>query len=84
MPEVMFINEGSVFREILELVEGLRKQWSIDIMFVKNRDVGDKAQTVGDMVRVGDLSNRMQQELARLGFNKGTFPRNKCSFLIDW
>ena len=81
MPRAMFIDEGSVFEEILELVDRVVKEWNVDIVFVKNLDVSDKAKAVGDMIRVMDLNERNRQEIARLGFSEESFPFEPESFV---
>ena len=81
MPRAMFIDEGSVFDEILELVDRIREEWNVDVAFVKNTDVSDKAQALGDMIRVKDLNERNRQEIKRLGFSEDSFPFEPESFV---
>ncbi len=73
MPRIMFIDEGSVFEEIWQLVEQVKKQWQLDLTVVKNTDVSEKAKKLGDMIRVADLNQRNQEEVARLGFEDEYF-----------
>jgi len=51
MPKAMFIDEGHVFEEILELVEDVKTHWNIEVAVVKNTDVSDRAQNIGDEIR---------------------------------
>jgi phosphoadenosine phosphosulfate reductase len=80
-PVAMFIDEGYVFEEILELVDQLRNEWKIEVSFVKNRDVSDKAKSVGDMIRVADLNERNRQEIEKLGFTYESFPFEPESYI---
>ena len=81
LPKAMFIDEGHVFEEILQLVDGVKSQWDVDVTIVKNTDVSDKAQNVGDLIRVADLNQRNQQEIERLGFTEDTFPFEPESYV---
>lgn len=81
MPRAMFIDEGSVFDEIHELIEQVREEWDVDVAFVKNTDVSDKARNPGDMIRVEDLNERNRHEVLRLGFKEESFPFEPESFI---
>ena len=81
MPRAMFIDEGSVFDEIHELIEQVREEWDVDVAFVKNTDVSDKAKKPGDMIRVEDLNERNRHEVLRLGFKEESFPFEPESFI---
>jgi phosphoadenosine phosphosulfate reductase len=81
MPGAMFIDEGHVFEEILELVGIVRKEWKIEVDFLKNTDVSDKANKVGDVIRVSDLNNRNRQEIEKIGFKGDTFPFEPESYV---
>jgi phosphoadenosine phosphosulfate reductase len=80
-PGAMFIDEGCVFEEILELVDQVSNEWKIEVSFVKNRDVSDKAKKVGDMIRVADLNERNRQEVEKLGFTDESFPFEPESYI---
>ena len=81
MPGAMFIDEGHVFEEILELVDRVKREWNVEVSFVKNTDVSDKAQKVGDLVRVANLNERNQQEIEKLGFAEEAFPFEPESYV---
>jgi phosphoadenosine phosphosulfate reductase len=81
IPRAMFIDEGYVFEEILQLVERIRKKWDIEVAFVKNKDVSEKAGKVGDMIRVADLNERNKQEIKKLGFTEDSFPFEPESYV---
>ena len=72
-PKAMFIDEGHVFEEILELVNIVRREWDIDVAIIKNTDVSEKADNLGDAIRVADLNERNRRELEKLGFTEDTF-----------
>ena len=73
MPRAMFIDEGSVFGEIFELVNLVKDEWNVDVINVKNTDISAKAQQVGDIIKVADLNERNRIELEKLGFTEETF-----------
>jgi len=81
MPRAMFIDEGHVFEEILDLVNRLKTEWNVELCVVKNTDVSDKAKKVGDLIRVADLNERNRQEIKKLGFNEDAFPFEPESFV---
>jgi phosphoadenosine phosphosulfate reductase len=73
LPKAIFIDEGHVFEEILALVDLVKNEWSVELAVVKNTDVSDKAQQVGDLIRVAGLNERNRQEIEKLGFTGDTF-----------
>lgn len=81
LPRAMFIDEGHVFEEILDLVDQVKKAWNVDVCIAKNTDVSDKAQNVGDLIRVADLNERNQQEIQRLDYNEDSFPFEPESYV---
>jgi phosphoadenosine phosphosulfate reductase len=81
LPAAMFIDEGHVFTEILELVERVKTLWNVDVHVVKNTDVSEKAQNVGDPIRVADLNERNRLEVEKLDFTDDTFPFEPESFV---
>jgi phosphoadenosine phosphosulfate reductase len=58
MPKCMFIDEGYVFEEIWDIFNQLKEEWGLDARIAKNTDVSDKAEKVGDMVKVSSLNER--------------------------
>lgn len=81
VPKAMFIDEGYVFEEILQLVDRVKSKWNVDVAIVKNTDVSHKAQNVGDLIRVAALNQRNRQEIERLGFTEDTFPFEPESYV---
>jgi len=73
MPKAMFIDEGHVFEEIMELVKQVKTQWKIEVEVVKNVDVSDKAQSIGDLIQVADLNDRNRMEIDKLGYSESSF-----------
>ncbi|WP_456474171.1 phosphoadenosine phosphosulfate reductase family protein [Candidatus Pyrohabitans sp.] len=80
MPECMFINEGSVFEEVLDYVERMRREWDLVIHEVKNEDVLRQVTKVGDIVHVAKLNERNRKELEKIGFRGESFVFNPESF----
>ena len=81
IPRTMFIDEGHVFEEIIELVNKVKDKWGVEVSIIKNRDVSDKAKFVGDTIRVDDLNERNRKEIERIGFNEDTFLFEPESFV---
>jgi len=81
MPKCMFIDEGYVFEEIWDIVNQLKKEWDLDVRIAKNTDVSDKAEKVGDMVRVSELNERNRKEIEILEFQDAEFPFEPESFV---
>ncbi len=80
MPECVFINEGSVFEEVLAYVDRMREEWNLVIHEVKNEDVLSQVEKVGDVVYVSKLNERNRRELERIGFRGESFVFNPESF----
>jgi len=80
IPDCMFIDEGYVFEEILELVDQLEKDWNLTIHRVKNTDVS-RDRKVGDMVKVSELNERNRMEIQKLGFEEEEFPFEPESYV---
>jgi len=81
LPKAMFIDEGHVFEEILALVDQVKNKWNVELSVVKNSDVSDKVQKVGDLIRVADLTERNRQEIQKLGFAEKAFPFEPESYV---
>jgi phosphoadenosine phosphosulfate reductase len=81
MPRCMFIDEGYVFDEIWDVVHKLKKEWNLKVEVVKNRDVSDKAKSVGDMVKVKSLDERNRSEINKIGFEDEEFPFEPESYV---
>lgn len=81
LPRAMFIDEGDVFEEILELVDRVRTEWNVEVAVVKNTDVSDRAQKLGDIIQVADLNERNRQEIKKLGFTGESFPLELESYV---
>ena len=81
IPRAMFIDEGHVFEEIFRIVEQVRKKWKIDVTFVKNTDVSDKAKQVGDLISVADLNEANKSEIKKIGFAEEHFAFEPESFI---
>ncbi|RLI01629.1 adenylyltransferase, partial [Candidatus Bathyarchaeota archaeon] len=73
MPEVIFINEGDVFEEIVEFIDDVGKKWNLKVVEVKNEDVLRQVKKVGDVIKVSKLNQRNQAELKRIGFEGKEF-----------
>lgn len=81
MPRCMFIDEGYVFEEIWDIFHKLKKEWGLDVVIAKNTDVSDKAEKVGDMIRVSSLNERNRKEIALLEIEDEEFPFEPESFI---
>jgi phosphoadenosine phosphosulfate reductase len=81
MPICMFIDEGDVFNEIWDIVNKLQKEWNLDVRVAKNTDVSNKAQKLGDMIKVSELNERNRKEIEKIGFEGKEFPFEPESFV---
>ncbi|MEW5986638.1 MAG: phosphoadenosine phosphosulfate reductase family protein [Chloroflexota bacterium] len=82
MPKCLFINEGSIFDEIHEFKDWLAEEWGLTIDEVHNSNVSQAAGgVIGAPVRVADLDERNQMEVARLGYKEETFPYEPESYV---
>ena len=81
MPRAMFIDEGLVFEEIMDLVDRLKRQWNVEVAVAKNTDVSGKALKVGDLIRIVDLNERNRQEIEKLNFTEDSFPFEPESYV---
>lgn len=80
-PRAMFIDEGSVFEEILEFVERLTMEWDIALSIARNSDFVDKGLSIGDLIRVADLNDRNRKEIEKIGFSEDFFPFDPESYV---
>ncbi len=81
MPGCMFIDEGYVFEEIWDIFNKLKEEWNLNVTIAKNTDVSDKAEKVGDMVKVSSLNERNKKEIALLEIEDKEFPFEPESFI---
>jgi phosphoadenosine phosphosulfate reductase len=81
LPKAMFIDEGQVFDEIMDLVKRLQYEWNVEVMHVKNTDVSDKIKGVGDVVHVANLNERNRREIEKLGYTQDSFVFEPESFV---
>lgn len=81
IPKCMFIDEGDVFDEIIELVARLKKEWNLSVLIAKNTDVSGKAKKLGDIIKVRDLNERNREELKNINFDSDEFPFNPESYV---
>jgi phosphoadenosine phosphosulfate reductase len=73
VPELMFIDEGSVFEEALAFSREISGKWGLRLRIVRNEDVMRLASKPGDVIRVADLSEANRRELRRLGYREEEF-----------
>lgn len=83
LPRAIFIDEGQVFDEILDIVYRVRGEWDVDVSFVKNNDVSDKVESIGDLVQIKDLNETNQREIAGLGFTEEVFAFEPESYICN-
>ena len=73
-PQIIFINEGYIFDEIIEFSQQLASDWSFEYHTVQNKDIIKQVKKVGDIVSVNKLNTRNKKELKRLKFKDSSFP----------
>lgn len=74
LPRCIFINEGDVFDEILELMNKIKRLWDVQVIELKNTDVLSRVRGLGDIVKVDGLNERNRKELEYIGFKEKEFP----------
>lgn len=73
IPDLIFINEGCVFEEVLTFKDRMEREWSLKIHEVKNDDVMRLVKNPKDIVKVSDLSSRNREEIKKLNYTEETF-----------
>ena len=73
IPKCMFIDEGDLFEEIVNLVDTIKREWGIPLIVIKNTDVSSKVSALGGVIRVQDLNERNRSEIERLDFHEESF-----------
>ena len=82
IPRCFNIDEGDMFDEIRAFIDDVGATWGIDMEMIHNSDVSEAAgRELGAMVRVADLNQRNQREIARLGYEEDSFPYEPESFV---
>ncbi len=74
MPVCLFIDEGNVFDEILDIVNKIKHDWALNVKILKNTDISSKAENIGDMIKVSTLNDRNKNEIAKINFDEEEFP----------
>jgi phosphoadenosine phosphosulfate reductase len=81
IPELMFINEGYLFDEIVDFVREITEKWGLRLTEVKNEDVLRQVKKIGDIVYVDRLNDANRRELAKLNFTGKSFPFEPESYV---
>jgi phosphoadenosine phosphosulfate reductase len=81
LPRCMFIDEGDVFDEIIEIVEELKRDWHLEVIMCRNTDVLGMVKRVGDIVKTKYLQERNRQELRNIKFDGEEFPFEPESYV---
>jgi phosphoadenosine phosphosulfate reductase len=81
LPRCMFIDEGDVFDEIIEIVEELKRDWHLEVIMCRNTDVLGMVKRVGDIVKTKHLQKRNRQELRNIKFDGEEFPFEPESYV---
>ena len=71
MPTTLFVDHGDHFKETLQMLEDLGRNWKLNIVIARNEDVLRNVKN--GVVNVSDLSEENQMEARRIGFNKASF-----------
>jgi len=79
-PPIVFIDEGSLFEEMIEHTQTVAKEWGFTFTTVRNNDILRKTKKVGDEVAVTDLNERNKAELKRIGYKDKNFVFEPESF----
>ncbi len=71
MPTALFVDHGDHFKETLQMLEDLGRNWKLNIVIARNEDVLRNIKN--GVITVSDLSEENQMESRRIGFNKASF-----------
>jgi phosphoadenosine phosphosulfate reductase len=74
IPTCIFIDEGDTFDEINQFIDYIAREWSIEVVILKNEDVSSKALNIGDSIKVSTLNEENQEALKEIDFNDAEFP----------
>lgn len=75
LPQVITIDEGDAFPEIIDFLIRTSHKWHIDLKWLCNFDVLKCCQShLNNTIYVKDLNERNQAELKRIGFDLSSFP----------
>lgn len=81
VPELMFINEGHLFDEVVDFVGEITEKWGLRLNETKNEDVLKQVEKVGDIVYVDRLNEVNREELVKLNFTEDSFPFEPESYV---
>jgi len=81
LPKCIFINEGDVFDEILELIDRVKRMWNIQVVELKNDEVLRNIKVIGDIVKVTGMNERNRKELEYIDFKEKEFPFEPESYV---
>jgi phosphoadenosine phosphosulfate reductase len=73
VPKAIFIDDGFVFKETLDLMDRVKTLWNVQVVILKNADILEKIEKAGDPVQVSTLNNKNRQEISGLGYDKPSF-----------
>ncbi len=79
VPPAVFIDHYQHFDELLDFVDHWADEWDLDVIFARNENVGQLADTPGEEIAVSDLNEQNQHHVRDiLEYEEDTFP-----FLLD-
>lgn len=82
IPECFCIDEGDMFEEVKEFIINIEEEYGVKVKYIHNSDVSSAAgNEIGAMVKVSDLNERNQKEVARLGYEEDEFSYEPESFV---
>jgi len=82
IPTCFCIDEGDMFPEVREFLTKYSEEWGIELDMVHNDDVSEAAGgELGAIVKVSDLNERNQAEMARLGYEEDEFAYEPESYV---
>lgn len=81
MPTAVFINEGSVFKEVTHFCTKLQKSWNLHVVTVQNDNIVSQHKRIGQNITIHTLSKQNRQELQAIGYFNKSFPYYPESFI---
>ena len=73
-PPILFIDHGTHFEETWRLLDDFVRSWGLQSIVARNEDILSWNAAPGAPIRVKDLNQENQDEVARTGSRERTFP----------
>ncbi len=73
-PRALDIDQKDQFEALTAFRDDIATKWGVEVMIVRNDDVLDKVEQIGDVVSVASLNEANRRALADIGYSEPSFP----------